>query len=179
MPVSVSAAFGLVTVNVNGVVEPIGTLPAANFLVSSGGPLTVSVAVSVAVLPPPSVDVTLDMVLANDPAAVAIAMNWNVQDSPWISVTPDIVKPPGGVLNWKPGRLHPLMNWFGIRLGGTVAENAMPCRSVDGFGLVSVKRSVVKPFLLTVSGVNDTSSAGGATALSDFAFEVMAVPAIR
>src|SRR2546427_719413 len=181
-PVSASAfAPGLVIVKVSDVVAfrpvPLGL----NTLAIAGGASTLSEAEAVPPVPP-SVEVTLPVVLLLLPAVVPVTSNEKVQDDPAagdaVSVPPDrLMVPLPAVAVIVPLPQEPVT--LGVAAtttpAGKLSVKPTPLSVLVVFGLVTVKLSDVDPFTGMLAAPNALLSVGGATTVIE-AFVVFPVP---
>jgi hypothetical protein len=176
-PVSGSTfAAGLVIVKVKEVVAFSAMDEGAKILAIDGGASTLRLAVAVPPVPP-SVEVTLPVVLTCNPATVPVTFTENVQE-PLAAIVP-------------PLRLTTFVAWvavivpppqapvspFGVEMtrpAGSVSLKPTPV-SVVVFGFVMVKLSEVDPFSGILAAPNALLIVGGATTVID-ALEVFPVP---
>jgi hypothetical protein len=141
-------AAGLVIVNVKEVVAFSAMDEGAKTLAIDGGASTFTLAVAVPPVPP-SVEVTLPVVLVCRPAAVPVTLIENVQEPLAAIVPPDKLiafVPAVAVIVPAP---HVPVRPFGVEItrpAGSVSLKATPVSAVVVFGFVMVKLSEVEPF---------------------------------
>src|SRR5947207_9062079 len=160
---AVVLAAGLVIVNCNELVAFNAMVVGVKALLSVGGAITLMVADAVPPLPP-SVEVTLPVVLFWSPPAVPSTFTENVHDPEAASVAPDrlitlvacvavIVPPPQVPL--KP--LGVLMT----RPAGSVSLKPTPVNAVPAFGLLIVKLSEAVPVTAILAAPKALLMVGG------------------
>jgi hypothetical protein len=170
-------AAGLVMVKVSEVVAFTAIVVGLNALAIEGGATTLMEALAVPPVPP-SVEVTLPVVLFCCPAAVPVTFTENVQEALAASVAPDrlmtfvpvvaVIVPPPQV------PVKPL----GVETtspAGKVSLKPTPVSEIVLFGLLMVKLSEVDPFSGIDAAPKTLVIVGGATTVID-AFEVLPVP---
>jgi len=166
IPVKVLVLLGLVIVKVRLVVPLNGILAAPNALLIAGGASTVIDAVAVVVLVPPSVELTVLLVLFLTPAVVAVRSTFTVQVPPAAAMVPPLnvreVSPALGV-NVPP---HDVLA-FGVLAtanpAGNESVNPTPVRMVVLLLLVIVNVRVVVPPSGMVAALNDFEMVAGPT----------------
>ncbi len=182
MPVSAVPVFGLLIVKLSTAVPVTAILGAPNDLLMVGGATTVSTAVLLVVPAPPSVEVTLPVVLLLVPAVVPVTLTENVHDDPAagdaVSVPPDrLMLPLAAVAVIVPLPQEPVT--LGVaattKPAGRLSVNATPLKGLKVFGLVMVKLSVLLLFSAMLVGLNDLPMVGGLTT-ARFAEAVLPVP---
>ena len=170
-------AAGLVMVNVNEVVAFRAMLLGLKTLAIDGGATTLIEAEAVPPVPP-SVEVTLPVVLVCNPAAVPVTFTENVQEALAAIV------PPLRLITFVPAVAvivpapHVPVRPFGvetIRPAGSVSLNATPVSPTVVFGLVMVKLRLVEPFSGMLAAPKAFAMVGGATTVIE-ALEVLPVP---
>src|SRR5215467_10178892 len=137
-----------------------------------GGAITVSVSVAVPPVPP-SVELTLPVVLTCAPALIPVTLTENVHEEAVsgdaVSVPPDkltVEGDPGGLL--MVAVIVPLPHdpvtvvEASFTPPGKESVNATPLNAFAVFGLVTVKLSVLLPLSGMVLGLNDLLMVGGA-----------------
>jgi hypothetical protein len=141
-------AAGLVIVNVKEVVAFSAMDEGAKTLAIDGGASTFTLAVAVPPVPP-SVEVTLPVVLVCNPAAVPVTLIENVQE-PLAAIVPPlrliVFVPAVAVIVPAP---HVPVRPFGVEItrpAGSVSLKATPVSAVVVFGFVMVKLSEMEPF---------------------------------
>jgi hypothetical protein len=168
-PVSVIAAFGLVTLKVKEVVPFSGIVAAPNALVIAGGLATVRFAVAEFPVPP-FVEVTLPVVFVKFPDAVPVTLTWTVQ------VLLVAMVPPVRVMVPEPATAvvvppHVFVAPLGVATTiptGNVSVKATPVSATalaPGFVIVKVREVV--PFKGIAAAPNALAIEGGATTLID------------
>ncbi len=174
--------FGLLIVKLSEAVPVTAILGAPNDLLMVGGATTVSIAVLLVVPAPPSVEVTLPVVLLLVPAVVPVTLTENVHDDPAagdaVSVPPDrLMLPLAAVAVIVPLPQEPVT--LGVaattKPAGRLSVNATPLKGLKVFGLVMVKLSVLLLFSAMLVGLNDLPMVGGLTT-ARFAEAVLPVP---
>jgi hypothetical protein len=177
-PVSATVfAAGLVMVKVSEVVAFSAIVDGLKAFVIDGGATTLMLAEAVPPVPP-SVEVTLPVVLFCTPAVMPVTFTENVQEALAASDAPDklitfvpavaVIVPPPQV------PVRPL----GVEMtkpAGKVSLNPTPVSVVVVLGLLMVKLSEVVPFSGMVAAPNALLMVGGATTVMD-ALEVFPVP---
>lgn len=176
-PVSASTfAAGLVMVNVSEVV-PFTLMDAGlNTLAMDGGASTLTLAEAVPPVPP-SVELTLLVVLFCSPAAVPVTFTENVHEEFAAMVPPVrlITLVPAVAVMVPPPQLP--VRPFGVDItspAGRVSVKAIPVRAI-ALLFVMVKLSEVDPFSGMLAAPNALVIVGGPTTLR-LAFEVLPVP---
>lgn len=163
---------GLVMVNCNDVVAFKAIVFGLNALAIDGGATTVSVSVAVPPVPP-SVELTVLVVLTCVPALMPVTLTENVHDDPAagdaVNVPPDkltVDGVPGGLLIV--AVIVPLPHEpvtvveANFTPPGRVSVKAIPLNALVVLGLVTVKLRVLLLFRATVLGPNDLLIVGGA-----------------
>ena len=176
-PVNATAfAAGLVMVNVSEVVAFRAMLLGLNTLAIDGGATTLIEAEAVPPVPP-SVDVTLPVVLFCVPAAIPVTFTEKVQE-PLAAIVPPLrlitFVPAVAVIVPAP---HVPVRPFGVettRPAGSVSLKATPVSAVV-FGLVMVKLRLVEPFSGMLAAPNALIMTGGPVTVIE-AFDVLPVP---
>ena len=165
-PVSATAfATGLAMVKVNEVVPFNGIVDAPKALAMEGGATTLSVAVLLVAPVPPSVEVTLLVVLFCVPAATPTMFTEKLQDAPAAKLAParlTTLVPCVAVTVPLQEPARP----FGVAITrpvGMLSLKPMPLRLVPGLVFVSMKVSDVVPFNGTLDAPNALPSVGGPT----------------
>jgi hypothetical protein len=169
IPVSVTAAFGLLTLKVKVVVPFSGIVAAPNALVIVGGVATARFAV--AVLPvPPLVEVTLPVVFVKFPDAVPVTLTWTAQLL-FVAMVPPVrvmVPEPAIAVAVPP---HVFVTPLGVATtipAGSVSVKATPVSATAlAAGFVTVKVRAVVPFKGIAAAPNALAMEGGATTLID------------
>lgn len=177
-PVSATVfAAGLVMVKVSAVVPFNGIVVGLKALAIDGGATTLMLAEAVPPVPP-SVEVTLPVVLFCSPAAMPVTFTENVQE-PLAAIVPPlrlitfvpavaVIVPPPQV------PVRPL----GVEItkpAGSVSLKPTPVSVVVVFGLLMVKLSEVEPFSGMLAAPNALMMTGGATTVME-ALEVLPMP---
>jgi hypothetical protein len=165
-PVNPTVEFGFVIVKLRLVVPPTGIFAAPNDLAIVGGASTVIEAVAVVVPVPPSLEVTVLLVLFLTPAVVAVKSTFTVQVPPPAATIPPLnvreVSPAFGA-NVPP---HPVLA-FGVLAtanpDGSASVNPTPVRGVVELLLVIVNVRVVVPPSGIVGAANDFDMLAGPT----------------
>jgi hypothetical protein len=152
-----------------------GIFVGANVLVTLGGATTVSVSVAVPPVPP-SVELTVPVVLTCVPTLMPVTVTEKVHDEPAagdaVSVPPDkltVEGVPGGLL--MVAVMVPLPHEpvtvvdASFTPPGKLSVKATPLRALAVFGLVTVKLKVLLLFSGTLFGLNDFEIVGGATTI--------------
>ena len=170
-------AAGFVIVNVNEVVAFSAMLLGLKTLAMDGGPTTLILAEAVPPVPP-SVEVTLPVVLFCRPAAVPVTLTENVQEAF------AAMDPPARLITFVPAvavmvpapqePVRPLGVEM-IRPAGSVSLKPTPVSATVAFGFVIVKLSEVVPFSGMLAAPNPFAILGGATTVMD-ALELLPVP---
>jgi len=170
-------AAGFVIVNVNEVVAFSAMLLGLKTLAIDGGATTLILAEAVPPVPP-SVEVTLPVVLFCRPAAVPVTLTENVQEAF------AAMDPPARLITFVPAvavmvpapqePVRPLGVEM-IRPAGSVSLKATPVSATVAFGFVIVKLSEVEPFSGMLAAPNAFAIVGGVTTVMD-ALEVLPVP---
>jgi len=170
-------AAGLVMVKVSVLVPFTVIVVGLNAFAIEGGATTVMLAEAVFPVPP-SVDVTLPLVLFCVPAAMPFTFRLKVQDAVGARVAPErlitlvfcvaVIVPPPQL------PLSPLGVEI-IRPAGKVSLNPIPVSVVDVFGLLMVKLRLVEPFNGMLPVPNALLMLGGATTVIE-ALAVLPVP---
>ena len=137
-----------------------------------GGATTVRVSVAVPPVPP-SVELTVPVVLTCAPAAMPVTLTENVHDPLEASVPPDkltVEGDPGGLLIVAvivPLPQEPVtVVEANFNPPGNVSVNATPLSDTLLFGLVSVKLNVLFPPTGMLLGLNDLLMVGGLATVS-------------
>ena len=171
-------AAGLVMVNVREVVAFSAIVEGLKTLAMDGGATTLILAEAVPPVPP-SVEVTLPVVLFCRPAAVPVTLTENVQEE-FAAIVPPLrlitFVPCVAVMVPAP---HVPVSPLGveiIRPAGSVSLKATPVSATVALGFVMVKLSEVEPFRGMLAAPNTFAIVGGATTVID-ALEVFPVPA--
>ena len=180
-PVSGSTlAAGLVIVKVNEVVAFNAIVEGLKTLAIDGGASTLMLAVAVPPVPP-SVEVTLPVVLVCKPAAMPVTLTENVQE-PLAAIVPPlrliVFVPAVAVIVPAP---HVPVRPFGVETtspAGSVSLKPTPVSATVVFGLVMVKLSEVEPFRGMLAAPKAFAIVGGATTVME-ALDVLPVPGIR
>jgi hypothetical protein len=172
MPLRELPVFGLLMVKLNDVEPLSGMLAPPNILLIVGGATTVKVAEAVPPVPP-SVELTVLVVLSCAPTLIAVTLTENVHDEPAlgdaVSVPPDrltVEGVPGGLL--MVAVIVPLPHEpvtvveASLIPPGKLSVNATPLSALVVFGLVMLKLSVLLVFNATVFGLNILLMVGGA-----------------
>ena len=177
-PVSGSTlAAGLVIVKVNEVVAFNAIVEGLKTLAIDGGASTLMLAEAVPPVPP-SVEVTLPVVLVCKPAAMPVTFTENVQE-PLAAIVPPLrlitFVPAVAVIVPAP---HVPVRPFGVEItkpAGRVSLKATPVSPTVVFGLVIVKLKLVEPFRGMLAAPKALAMVGGATTVME-ALEVLPVP---
>ena len=165
-------------VKVSVVVPFSGMVEGLNALAIDGGATTLMLAVAVPPVPP-SVEVTLPVVLVCCPAAMPVTLTENVQEALAAIV------PPLRLITFVPAVAvivpapHVPVRPFGVettRPAGSVSLKPTPVSATVVFGLVMVKLSEVEPFSGMLAAPKAFAMVGGATTVME-ALEVLPVPA--
>ena len=137
-----------------------------------GGAITVSVSLAVPPVPP-SVEVTVPVVLTCAPALIPVTLTENVHEPLEASVPPDkltVEGDPGGLLIVAvivPLPQEPVtVVEANFTPPGKVSVKLTPLSDTLLFGLVSVKLNVLLPFSGMVLGLNDLLMVGGLATVS-------------
>jgi hypothetical protein len=177
-PVSATVfAAGLVMVNVSEVVAFRAMLLGLNTLAIDGGATTLIEAEAVPPVPP-SVEVTLPVVLFCVPAAIPVTFTEKVQE-PLAAIVPPLrlitFVPAVAVIVPAP---HVPVRPFGVEItrpAGSVSLKATPVSATVVLGLVMVKLSEVDPFSGMLAAPKAFVMVGGPTTVIE-ALEVLPVP---
>jgi len=171
-------AAGLVIVNVSEVVAFSAMLLGLKTLAIDGGATTLILAEPVPPVPP-SVEVTLPVVLVCKPAVIPVTFTEKVQEAFAAMVPPDkLITPVPAVAVMVPAPQEPVRP-FGVEItkpAGRVSLKATPVSATVALGFVMVKLSDVEPFSGMLAAPNAFAIVGGATTVID-ALEVFPVPA--
>ena len=171
-------AAGFVMVNVSEVVAFSAIVEGLNTLAIEGGASTFTLAVAVPPVPP-SVEVTLPVVLVCKPAAMPVTFTEKVQEALAAMVPPDkLMTPVPAVAVMVPAPQEPVRP-LGVEItrpAGNVSLKATPVSATVALGFVMVKLSEVEPFSGMLAAPNALAMVGGATTVID-ALEVFPVPA--
>ena len=178
-PVSATVfAAGFVIVNVSEVVAFSAIVEGLKTLAIDGGASTLMLAVAVPPVPP-SVEVTLPVVLVCRPAEMPVTLTENVQE-PLAAIVPPlrliVFVPAVAVIVPAP---HVPVRPFGVETtspAGSVSLKPTPVSATVVFGLVMVKLSEVEPFSGMLAAPKTFAIVGGATTVME-AFDVLPVPA--
>ena len=178
-PVRATAfAAGLVMVNVREVVAFRAIVEGLKTLAIDGGATTLILAEPVPPVPP-SVEVTLPVVLVCKPAVIPVTFTEKVQEAFAAMVPPDkLITPVPAVAVMVPAPQEPVRP-FGVEItkpAGRVSLKATPVSATVALGFVMVKLSDVEPFSGMLAAPNAFAIVGGATTVID-ALEVFPVPA--
>ena len=162
-PLSEEPALGLVTVKLR-LVAPFSTmLGAPNDLLMVGGAMTVTLAEAVRPVPP-SVELTVPVVLFLVPAVVPVTFTEKVQEAPAANVPPDrLTEPDPAVAVMVPLPQEPLKP-LGVdttRPEGKESVKATPLSDALPLGLVTVKLRLVVPPIAMLDAPNDLLMVGG------------------
>jgi hypothetical protein len=164
-PVNAVEAFGLVMVKLSVLVPPTAMLVGAKDLVIVGAAMPATVRVAVAVKPvPPSVELTVPVVLTFVPAVVPVTLTLKVQE-PLAAIVPPLrlTLPEPATAVIVPAPQLPVRP-FGVETttpAGSVSVTATPVKAL-AFGLVMVKLSVLVPPTTMLVGAKDLVIVGGA-----------------
>jgi hypothetical protein len=170
-------AAGFVMVNVNEVVAFSEIVEGLNTFAIDGGASTLMLAVAVPPVPP-SVEVTLPVVLVCVPAAVPVTLTANVQ------LEFAAIVPPLRLITFVPcvavivPAPHKPLSPFGVEItrpAGSVSLKATPLSATVVFGLLMVKERLVEPFSGMLAAPKVFAIVGAATTVTD-AFDVLPVP---
>ena len=169
-------AAGLVMVNVSEVVPFKAMVAGLKTFVIDGGEVTSILADAVPPVPP-SVEVTLPVVLFCVPAAMPVTFTENVHEVEAARIPPDrLITLVPAVAVMVPPPQEPVKP-FGVettRPAGSVSVNPTPVRAI-AFGLAIVKLSEVEPFSGMLAAPNALLISGGPTTVME-AFDVLPVP---
>jgi hypothetical protein len=170
-PLSALTVLGLATVKLSVLLLFNATLLGLNDLLMVGGATTISVSEAVPPVPP-SVELTVPVVLTCAPALMPVTLTENVHDEPApgeaVKVPPDkatVDGVPGGLL--MVAVMVPLPHEpvtvvdANFTPAGRVSMNAIPLSALAVLGLVSVKLNVLLLFSGTLLGLNDLLMVGG------------------
>ena len=164
-PLSDELALGLVTVKLRLVVPPIGILAAPNNLLMVGalGELTITLAEAVPPVPP-SVELTVPVVLFLVPAVVPVTFTEKVQEPLAANVPPArLTEPDAAVAVMVPPPQVPERP-VGVdttRPAGKESVNATPLSDALALGLVTVKLRLVLPPAAMCAAPNTLPMVGG------------------
>jgi hypothetical protein len=175
-PVSPTLAFGFVMVKVSDVVPLTAMFAAPKDLAIDGGATTVRLAEAVVPVPP-SVEVTLPVVLFLMPAVVPVTFTLKLQELLAVTLPADkLITPVPAVAVTVPAQLP--VSPLGVETTkpeGNVSVKATPVSAVELLLFWIVKVSEVAPFNGMLGAPNNLLMAGGATTVTE-AFEVFPVP---
>ncbi len=177
-PVSgLTFATGFVIVKVSEVVAFTAIVAGLNTLAMEGGAATLTEAVAVPPVPP-SVEVTLPVVLFCVPAVIPVTFTEKLQEPPAAIVPPlRLITPVPAVAVIVPAPQVPVTP-FGVEItrpAGSVSLKATPLKATVAFGLLMVKLSEVEPFSGMLAAPKALTMVGGATTVMD-ALAVLPVP---
>jgi len=171
-PLNALTVSGLVTVKLNVLLLLSGMVFGLNDLLIVGAETTVSVSEAVPPVPP-SVELTLSVVLTCAPALIPVTLTENVHEPLEASVPPDkltVDGDPGGLLIV--AVIVPLPHEpvtvvdASFTPTGNESVNASPLSATLLFGFVSIKLKVLLLFSGMLFGLNDLAMVGGPATVS-------------